>query len=297
MAAYIFDADRWIREFPLESLQGQIMGSLIGCAGPAGMAADEQIRVAVRASGFCGTSVPVDAFVWAKGEPPDRHVTKFGGLPYRAAGVDWPWQYGEPTTFLAQVYFGDSRDIVGETPGDVLLVFVPPDVDAGATFVFEWQNLGLSNLVAQDHLPKPGFEFATCYGVRHRTLDYSEMIPDDAVRTVVSPKWAGAESEGRFDEFALQLSRLPHTKIGGLAPFPWPSWREELKSKGTLLATLTSTVTMPGIRYPWLNVEQPLSMSEAMLNARNSVMIMNGFVFALFLLPDGEVEWRGWLYG
>ena len=89
----------------------------------------------------------------AEGEPTDRHVTKIGGLPYRPAKMPWPTgQDGTPMSFLAQINFANSKDLVGELPGDVLLVFTPDSDGFIESLSFEWQplapNVFWANLVS-----------------------------------------------------------------------------------------------------------------------------------------------------
>ena len=48
-------------------------------------------------------SVPTDVFVFGKGEPASREVTKVGGVPYWPAARPWPAsRTGKPLTFVAQ---------------------------------------------------------------------------------------------------------------------------------------------------------------------------------------------------
>jgi hypothetical protein len=67
--------------------------------------------------------VPADWFVWGTGEGPYRAVTKLGGVPYLPTAMPWPERDGTVGDFYAQLVFADSRDLVPELPGDVLLVF------------------------------------------------------------------------------------------------------------------------------------------------------------------------------
>jgi hypothetical protein len=65
-----------------------------------------------------------DVFVWGKGAPPKPYFTKVGGVPYRPRNIPWPAQAGMACTFLFQIYFGDSRDLLkNPVPGDVMVVF------------------------------------------------------------------------------------------------------------------------------------------------------------------------------
>jgi hypothetical protein len=66
---------------------GEEFGVEILCDSPISVVAVEHYRAKAAASGDLGPSVPVDKFVFGKGEPPQRHLTKVNGLPYRPAGL------------------------------------------------------------------------------------------------------------------------------------------------------------------------------------------------------------------
>lgn len=185
-----------------------------------------------------GRRVPTDIFTFFPGEPQDRSVTKIGGLPYRPAAMPWPrghlsyeddvelrskeewltildlapefsaeedeWlnDMYRPLHFLAQFNFADSRDLTGELPGDVLLLFGDPQSTPFITY-YEWHNLGIEELVLSEQIPALYLEFGPrepppCYGQIFRTCDY----PD-------------AESAER-DHY--QLFQWEATRIGGV-PF------------------------------------------------------------------------------
>ena len=97
-----------------------------------------------------------DVMLVFEGEPGDRFVTKLGGLPYRPASVPWPRiPSGEPMVFFGQVCFADSRDLVGELPGDVLLIFTHGEHDhtSGDGLHYEWYPLGIEGLVTAAEVP------------------------------------------------------------------------------------------------------------------------------------------------
>jgi hypothetical protein len=94
-----------------------------------------------------GDALPTDVFVFGKGEPPRRDCTKVGGLPYWPAGKPWPRTGdGTPYHFLAQFNFADSRDLITNLPGDVLLLLTdgPEEwTEDPDRLRFEWLPMGL----------------------------------------------------------------------------------------------------------------------------------------------------------
>lgn len=117
--------------------------------------------------------VASDLLTWVKGEPPDRFITKIGGLPYRPSSVPWPLRpSGQPMTFLAQFCFADSTDLVGSLPGDVLLIFasqedayipIPSRYEEDVALRFEWYPLGLEGLVTPAEMPPSSWKLLPCY--------------------------------------------------------------------------------------------------------------------------------------
>ena len=59
-------------------------------SGPYDIAVLEQFREASYARLPEIERVPTDVFVWSRGEPDQRAVTKIGGLPYRIKEEPWP---------------------------------------------------------------------------------------------------------------------------------------------------------------------------------------------------------------
>src|SRR5262249_43668925 len=146
--------------------------------GPQGIVSAEKLRRLARLEDFADQAVGVDVFAFALGEPAERSITKFGGAPYRPRDLPWPETDAGPMTFVCQYRFTESRDLVGDLPGDVLLIFAreyglytgEPDQPY---FHFEWQSLGLTDLIEPQAVPKPAWDFLQAYGVRFRTVDYA----------------------------------------------------------------------------------------------------------------------------
>src|SRR5258706_10769357 len=119
--------DHWKQRFPLPRLREKAGGRLPGVpgiSGPLDVAVLEQLRDASYANSPGIERVPTDIFVWSRGEPDQRFVTKIGGLPYWGADTPWPLgPSGTPLTFVAQICFADSQDLTPHLPGDLLLMF------------------------------------------------------------------------------------------------------------------------------------------------------------------------------
>ena len=86
-------------------------------------------------------------------------------------------------TFMAQICFADSRDLVGETPGDVLLLFIGPEAgdypfspDDPDAVNWCWVNLDETDLIGPEDVP-PGTErFAPCFGSVVRVEELPELM-------------------------------------------------------------------------------------------------------------------------
>jgi Domain of unknown function (DUF1963) len=141
------DIDHWKSVFSLARLreaarqQGKRMempGDTV--TGPYEIAVLEQLRESSYANLPDIERVPTDVFIWSRGEPPHREVTKVGGLPYREAGKPWPMApSGTPMNFVAQFCFADSCDIVPNAlPGDILLFFAEGDEWSPGNYQFKW---------------------------------------------------------------------------------------------------------------------------------------------------------------
>jgi len=139
-----------------------------------------------------GNRYTSDVLLAIEGEPLDRFVTKMGGLPYRPASIPWPRiKSGEPRVFLGQICFADSLDLVGELPGDVLLVFTSGEHDHTVGGLhYEWYPLGIEGLVSADAIPDTPWWVFPCY----MRLSRHEETEED----VGWPKWmTGAKIGGR----------------------------------------------------------------------------------------------------
>lgn len=78
---YCFVLDDWLPRFPLTERNGHFQAQIV--TSPWDLCQNEHLRRELHDAYAWGPAVPVDIFIMADGEPPDRHVTKIGGLPYR----------------------------------------------------------------------------------------------------------------------------------------------------------------------------------------------------------------------
>ncbi len=186
---------------------------------------------------------PCDLFLWGIGPAPDPRITRIGGVPWLPRGVDWPDLDGVVPTFLCQFDFRDSRDLVGELPGDILLVFV---ADEGSLLLNEpgsvgcrWVSADASETITADEMPEPShpFEFVRAWGARYRTCDYLfEPGHDD-------------------DEWIEEVCVLAATKVGGI-PFSLQLDVEMIEPGH--LCQLVSLQACGGVRWPWTDHEAPM---------------------------------------
>lgn len=210
--------------------------------------------------------VPTDVFLYGRGEPARREVTKIGGLPYWPARRPRPHtRAGSPMTFVFQFCFADSRDIVGDLPGDVLLYFsedILVDWDDDGRSLFEWMTLGETDLIEPGALPETPWKITPVYGAIYRTYDYPKFYEDQ---------------EGLY-----WLGALNGTKIGG-QPF-WIQWPHD----EPVLCTCGSVAPRQGVAFPYVNVEGSLTAEDEGMLAWGDWG--NFYVFR----PDGGRVWGIW---
>jgi hypothetical protein len=290
-----FDLQYWIAQFPLERLRAQAREYVIKrreqmpkeypseadvdrhirlmepdgqiLVGPGSLAVNEQLRAeAFAGSRYRGARIATDVFVWARGDPPNPAMTKIGGVPYRSRSAPWPRdREGKPVRFIAQLCFADSRDISGDLPGDVLLIFGNDDalLAEPERLVFEWSSLGIRNLsvevppMATDEILTP------YYGVVHRTEDWPDAM--------------GEFGEG--DHCRCFPGVFEGTKIGGLPRLI----QGEPTLAGGFLAALGS-ISASYSAYPVINEPEPRGWSHG------DLMIGDMGSLYLFLNRGGHVQ-------
>jgi hypothetical protein len=261
---YRFDLEEWLPRIPLESQHGVFSGEII--TSPYHICNNEHLRREAYDQFDWGPAVPVDVFIMAEGEPPDRHVTKVGGLPYRPADMPWPTtDDGTPLSFLAQIDFSDSKDLVGELPGDVLLAFTP-DVDGCIkALLFEWRHLGLKDLIPCDQVPEQPWHPDPCYGHICRTVNYPEAQRKPELLANEEPLCRGLEIWSSY-----RLLQYQATQIGGV-PFFIQQGDDQLPGK--MICAISSVQPPRHEPYPWVNRSEPLMPKDVWNYDDNYLML------------------------
>ncbi len=259
------DLERWVAMFPIAALE-EAGGDRL--TSPNTVAIVEQLRRKLL-GGRKWETIPTDVFVFAKGEPIRREVTKVGGLPYWPSGKPWPRREdGRPMPFVGQFNFTDSADLAGKLPGDVLLLFLADD-GVRPPIHLEWAIVVEQPLVSPEEMPRTRFEFLPCHGAIHRTVDYSDVAADDELEGKVNQPWNVTVWEG--------------TKIGGI-----PSGIQEDKGRGKFLCALGSIEPSPSSAWPFLNMAEPFDYDSK----EAETLLMWGDAGSLFIHigADGTVR-------
>jgi hypothetical protein len=285
------DIDYWKGFFSLPRLRQEAIAQkqrppdACGITGPYDIAVLEQLQEEAFATLPGIEREPTDIFVWYRGEPEQRAVTKIGGLPYRQAGRPWPVaRSGTPMNFVAQFCFADSRDITPTLPGDILLIFIEGKQwgykddqftffwgdydDRDSEVVFEWVSLSNTPLITATEIPQTNWKIMPCYAAIHRTWDYP-TVDGFAYRHVA--------------EHITPI--MEATKIGGIAP--WIQGEEDIP--GTFLCALHSIhpdITEP---FPLLNAPEPISYDE--WRGNHPLMIGDVGLMYFFINSYGDLRW------
>ena len=280
--SFEFDIEKWKSLFPIARFP---LDERIGIVGPGDLARIDQIRE--KAFQSDDPTIPTDVFVLALGEAPRRDVTKIGGLPYRPSSIAWPTSNdGKPMTFLVQFRFVESKEILPPLPGDVMLVFVK-DIDTEPSYYFfEWWPIGIDDLIQKDELPHSDWNFVNCYGIRHRTVDYS--FPDlNLAKEKLSSKVSKSPSGWGKSWWPSMICWLHGLKIGGV-----PSWLDledpsiRHYSGKKLLCSLPVIVPAYNRAFPWINHPDPIRSVESCLSPEHSLFLYDGFCIYFFLQSD-----------
>jgi len=259
---YEYDLDFWSQRIPLKEDYSD--SHLI--AGPLRPLLRRRWRKDVPIPASLPPSVPGDVFVFAEGEPARRDVTKINGLPYRPRGLPWPMGPEGPLTFLGQIRFTESRDVVGETPGDLLLLFV--DNFTCFTMHTEWYPLGLTDLIQREEVPAPEWTFFTGYGLRERVKEYRAWpdCPENFARWHMGP---------------LSIS----SACDFIPPNPENLTFQDLRAS-IWLCSLYAASDSP---YPWANHPSPLTRAETRMK-HNKLNFMDTYPLWLGITHDFQVH-------
>jgi hypothetical protein len=263
------DIDHWKQLFP--SSAGLPDAECLSVASPCHIAQIEQLRE----RGFenlsreqAAQAVPIaaDVFLWAKGEPESRETTRIGGLPFWPRGRKWPEiSRARPATFVGQICFADSLDIVPSLPSYMLLIFGELDSPGSlpTKMDFYWINTNTTDLVTVSDIPDTGVQITPCYGAIHRTSDYG--------------KWF-------FADYGLdtRLAVIEGAKIGGIAPW----LRPPASTPGTFLCSIGSLSPALQQPFPWLDTPEPIKSPEDGL-----LTLGNGGILYLFTDNRGRIQW------
>jgi hypothetical protein len=234
-----------------------------------------------------GPAIPTDIFVFGKGEPEKPDCTKIGGLPYWPADRTWPKDdEGRPLRFVAQFNFTDSKDIVADLPGDVLLLLVDDGWDWADMSHFEWVKSGripTSNLDPS----LVTIEQGPFFGAIYRTVDFPDAM-EKARESLLDE-----EEEPEIDEFWL-LPVLNGTKIGGL---PHIIQNEDdvygESIDGEFICQLGSIQAAPNAPYPWFNHPEALRLGSGAdgIHCRDNELCI-GDMGSLYIYrdPNGNIK-------
>jgi Domain of unknown function (DUF1963) len=224
-----------------------------------------------------GEVFPTDLFVFGKGQPSRRDATKVGGIPYWPADRPWPTiDEEEPYLFLAQFNFADSRDLLPELPGDVLLLLVEDAEDylwEPDLIHLEWLPSGLPPISHFDEslMVTTAGPF---YGVIHRSADYPEAT-DMASELKVRQRY--------------NLPIFNGTKIGG-----FPHWIQNGDdSAEEFICQLGSIQAAHQVPYPWVNQAEPLSLESddsGIYGDANTLVFGDMGNIYVFRDTDGEIR-------
>lgn len=198
-----------------------------------------------------------DAFVWASGAPPHPAVTRLGGVPYMPKTTVWPARDGVVAQFYAQLNFLDSKDLVPDLPGEVLLVFrynasewTSWDRDL---YEFRWVDVDdRAALHDESTIPSEGNdEDSQLYGVRWRSFDDPSLL--DWIR--------------RSPELSPHLHSIYATKAGGM-----PSDRQSISPPETpaqwrFLGQIAGTWPPTRVPFPAVDHQEPVEVGDATYEA------------------------------
>jgi hypothetical protein len=275
---YEFHLEDWLARFPLREKYGHYSGDDI--TSPCNLCNVEWLRRGMIDEYDWESPVPVDIFVMSSGEPANRYATKIGGLPYRPASAAWPCApSGRPLALIAQFNFTNSIDIVGELPGDLLLVFGDYSDGPFEPLHLEWQRLGIESLIQPSQLPRVELAIAPCFGNRCRLMSYPNAVRKSKSRY---PQCYGKDVWSDY-----WIPQLQATQIGR-APYFIQEGDNSLP--GQPICTIASVQPDPHQPYPWVNVPEPLCPEGSWPRGDNELMIGDLGCIYIFMEDDGTLH-------
>ncbi len=193
----------------------------------------------------------------------------WGELPFWPESHEWPTDdANQPTRFVAQFYFGDSRCIFDDLPGDLFVIFGKPAGHSSESLQYHWVQTSDEAPINAKDMPRVENEFLPRYVVLHRTFDFVNV-------------------QRVFDRYkaSFQLPQIEGTKIGGV-----PSWIQEQPEElsGQFLCALGSILPKTGQPYPYVNHAEPIGFSEG--HDRRLMTWGDAGSVYLYLQADGSVR-------
>ena len=235
-----FDLKNWQSIFPWESIREHAYRSGTHVTSPVHLVMVENQRAEIADELSRLHHIPSEVFTFSIGEPEDPTATKIGGVPFRQRDKPWPQYSGYDYRFLAQFNFRHSRDLVGETPEELLLIFASEDF---CDIHLEWTSLEIDPLPRGADIPSPE-PMVNCHAIPYRTIDYYDPSHNPCYK----------------------LTALAANKIGGIPCEVKGEIAEGCFCKevdfdddsdepimGRHLCTLSSLQTSPNFKYPWCN--------------------------------------------
>jgi hypothetical protein len=295
----VFDWDRWL---PVLA-QPDAGDSIVSSTGPDFLCRAEWMRRAGRKISGLGNELACDVFVLGLGEPKRRDVTKVGGLPYRPADRPWPRssKTGEELSFVCQFRVTESRDLLGETPGDILLVF---SEWSGRCWAAEegdppycewvWMDVKEEDLVRPQDIPQPRLAVPVCYTERCRYSDLVDEFAIDVLKQVwplpEEPDWDENWDRWNFStrgELREGLCQLNVLKLGGTPFWSTPYIHLAQGTPGRFMASIPWIMDGAFCRYPWLNGRRKRAACELMWHPEATLHLYldeSGVVMPLFAM-------------
>lgn len=290
---------RWRERHTHADIQLEGVRSAIWITGPVDVV--PLLRMREQVASFPWIDVPpgwTDLQILAFGEPEDRASTKIGGIPYRPAGKEWPVDADDdPLLFLCQFNFSLSRDLVGNLPGDILLIFSDQSMIAPGSeqeqLYFEWYDQNLSESLQQAPTPRCE-EIISCHGYRMRIEEYLSPFPESAFKRTLE-FWDISMRVGPsyYKTFGHTLASPWGTKIGGRPIWGMrPTDNDDVARPGyRYLCSLSNHIARSGVRDPWVNVEREWTTQEV-LQPKSHLYLGPEAVMNIYLTESGAVDCR-----